>query len=506
VAVDHRASSAGRAGGTIFWIVVVLVVPLLVAVATRRAVDIRQHQLLPMALQFAVVAYTGSRLTRLFVAAQRNYLQVVFWFFSYVWMGVAAFVQVTQDQYPLPISFDDQVVATTALIVLAGLVAYDAGCAVSRRSRDRAGTVAFWLSNREINDRRAMLISVAVLVATPILVQRLGGLGVQFTSREAESAALMRAGLLSDDSKAAAGIYVALATIPSFLAFYCLCLIRQGRRSLGKPMTIGLAMMLLLLLVVNIIFNNPNSNPRFWFGSIAISLVLLGRFGGRPSGIRLLIAGLVLCGIVVFPYADYFRYTHRHYQSPGGIGDTLATKGDYDAIQMTQASVDYSERVGHTNGRQAMGALLFWYPRSWWPSKPRDTGVMLATYYDTYNKNVSSPLWGELFLDFGLPGVLVGFLLLGWASGSADRFLTEVMEGTGSRNLLRVAVPIMAGYQVIIIRGSLLQSFGRASVIILVVLLITSNRRHHEPEIDDGPDSTRRVEMIGGGRRPDAGN
>ena len=423
-------------------------------------------------MQYLVVAYAGTRLTMLFASGRRHYVQIVFWFFTYVWMGLAALAQVTSDRYPLSMVFSTRVVMTTSLVVLAGLLAYDVGMAVSMRRQTPPGLIAQWFSSREISVGRVVLLGLLILLATPILVKQLGGLRAQFTSRQAEFEALTRAGLISENSKAAGAIYEALATVPAFLVLYSLWVLHQERRSIGKRLSAGLFAMMMALLVVNIVVNNPISNTRVWFGTVAISLVVVGGFAGRPRGVRWLIVGLLFSGIIVFPYADYFRYTDTRYRSIAGI-ETLVTKGDYDAVQMTQASVDYSERVGHAKGGQIVGALLFWYPRSWWPTKPNDTGIVLGRYYGSANWNLSCPLWGELYLDFGLPGVLLVFLGLGWFSGRADRALATGSGLAGSKGLLRVGVPVMAGYQVIIVRGSLLQSLGRAAVIGLVVLLLT---------------------------------
>ena len=67
------------------------------------------------------------------------------------------------------------------------------------------------------------------------------------------------------------------------------------------------------------------------------------------------------------------------------------------------------------------------------------------------------------------------FLGLGWFSAKADQALAAGAGLTGSKSLLRVGVPVIAGYQVIIVRGSLLQSLGRAAVIGIVVLFLTHN-------------------------------
>jgi hypothetical protein len=84
------------------------------------------------------------------------------------------------------------------------------------------------------------------------------------------------------------------------------------------------------------------------------------------------------------------------------------------------------EQVGYLYGRSLWEALLSLIPRVIWPGKsvfggsgnivPEMTGLML-------NKQTS---WGvgnvmEFYINFGIPGLIVGFIILGWLLGMLDR-------------------------------------------------------------------------------------
>jgi oligosaccharide repeat unit polymerase len=77
-------------------------------------------------------------------------------------------------------------------------------------------------------------------------------------------------------------------------------------------------------------------------------------------------------------------------------------------------------------GRSLVDLFVFFVPRALWPAKPPSFGLGFAGQYMpdvdwgimTY---VSPSLPGELYLDFGLAGVLLGFLGLGWALRAAYR-------------------------------------------------------------------------------------
>jgi hypothetical protein len=71
-------------------------------------------------------------------------------------------------------------------------------------------------------------------------------------------------------------------------------------------------------------------------------------------------------------------------------------------------------------GRSLLDLLVFWVPRALWAAKPASFGLTFPALCmpdvewagTTY---VSSSLPGELFLDFHVAGVVLGFLALGWA-------------------------------------------------------------------------------------------
>jgi hypothetical protein len=145
------------------------------------------------------------------------------------------------------------------------------------------------------------------------------------------------------------------------------------------------------------------------------------------------------------------------------------------------------EGPGHTWGEQAAGTLLFWVPRSMWDSKPSDTGTTVGLYIGTENVNLSEPLWAELWIDFGLVGMLLGFVLVGyllrrgdhWYAGAVDR--GRLVTTTGM-----IAIPVLAGYESILLRGSLLQATGRVGVMVLCFVLLSAwTRRRGVPENPD---------------------
>jgi hypothetical protein len=219
------------------------------------------------------------------------------------------------------------------------------------------------------------------------------------------------------------------------------------------------------------VINNPISQPRYWIGTILIAVALSSPSVLKGWFIRTVVAGGAFAAAVLFPYAAYFRYEDG-FVSVGTVGETMTTKGDYDAFQMIAAGTQVTDTAGHSGGRQMLGALLFWLPRSIWPDKPINTGEMIAMNYGYGYTNISAPLWAEFWIDFGWFGVIAGFLLIGFAIRRLD---TAFLRAWTSQQfaIAQVVVPILAGYSFILLRGSLLQAMFRLATILAVAWFIS---------------------------------
>ena len=183
--------------------------------------------------------------------------------------------------------------------------------------------------------------------------------------------------------------------------------------------------------------------------------------------------------LVVFPFADRFRYEDGGDPQPDS-GSLLAplTVKDYDQVGMFANTISFAHAgEGHTYGRQFAGTLLFFVPRSVWHAKPVDSGVRVGEWMGMRNTNLSSPLWAELWLDFGPLGMLLGFVLAGYGCDRLDRaYVRRTVDDTGPGNVLAVVVPLVAGYGFILLRGPLLQAAGRVAIAVVCVALVTTFR------------------------------
>lgn len=223
-----------------------------------------------------------------------------------------------------------------------------------------------------------------------------------------------------------------------------------------RLMIVAVAIMFLLL------SNFPLGMARYWAGAVYLGL-LLTVFGRRlrtgwPLAF-LLIGGL----LVVFPLLSTVRAAESlqgmmsSVSSPDVLGPNLG-RGDYDAYAMIGYTIEYvSKGPGITYGYQLLGALLFFAPRTLWPSKPVGSGYTVAVDQDLVWNNVSSPAIAEGFINFGWIGIILFAVVLSWIFGTLDTSCEQAERG-GCDTLLCLIYPFCIVLVFFVMRGDLLSS------------------------------------------------
>lgn len=431
-------------------------------------------------LQLVVSCYAGVRLCAMVLSGQRRLVQGVFWLFCYLAMGIAPLAQSVLGRDPTPVlgPRSDTLLATA--LVLCGMVAFDVGALLARhaptawaRSRRRRITT--------VHRHRLYLLVALAYVASAVFVMQVGGVGVFFTSREELAASLNEAtGGQSGESVSEAGnaILRGFGTVPALLALLFLTRWLVTSRAARRRPSVVLPW--LGLLAVNVVVNNPLTNARYWFLTVLFAL-LFTVFPRSTVMYRAALGLAVVFALVIFPISDRFRYEDGQDSSAAESGSLLESlvDSDYDQVNMFANTVTYvDDGNGHTYGRQLVGALLFFVPSSVWEDKPDDTGFVIGEWMGTDSANLSSPLWAELWLDFGPVGMTAGFVAVGYVAARADRrYVRHTVDDPSPGNVMAVVVPLLAGYSFILLRGSLLQATGRIGIGLLCLALVATFRR-----------------------------
>jgi len=298
---------------------------------------------------------------------------------------------------------------------------------------------------------------------------------VLFKNREAVNAQLTDSGLYSEGSTTAGGIISALSNAVPFVALFSLAAVLSSSPKLRRKFEIWL--LLALVLAINVLLNNPISNPRYWFLTVVLSFVFffLGR-RPRPPILSVAVA-FIAASLVLFPLLNVFRYDV--YQKQSGLPEVFLDSTDFGAVTDIGLIVRYVDRHGHTDGKQLLGAALFAVPRAIWQDKAANTYALIAEDINFPYPNLDSPLWAEGYVDFGLAGVILLLGGLGFLAGRLEKeYLHRRCPSNSKIALISLLLPAMAAYAPIVLRGSLLQAMARLAVMVVCLLLVCERRKN----------------------------
>jgi hypothetical protein len=417
-----------------------------------------------------IAVYGGVRLSVLWVSGMPRLFDFFLWLYTYVFIGIAATVQMRTDDIAETTPGMSAVLdLPTAYVVLAGLAAYEVfrlGWFWMRRQAPSkelrpAGVSPF---------RSLLLYGVGFAFAAYYLYR----LGWQIVIADRYTAADMAGQAWAEPSTRA--IVNALAIYPLLVATGALAQVRQrgepgiGRLAWTSLVWLGVAGLLLVA--------SPISSARYTFGTVAFAIACYFGATRTPGRARLAMGGMIFAMIFIFPIADAFRTSTVTFTRSSFFGE-YAGNADYDSFWQIANAWSYAQTGFVEPFRQLLGSLLFWVPRVLWPDKPTDTGILLANYRGYDFSNLSAPIWAEFLVNGGVLLVVVGFAVLGPVLASLDRRMAPVHFTGGWWGLMGAILPV---YMVILMRGSLLQATGALFVAIGCLWFVrTRSQQRSEP-------------------------
>ena len=132
--------------------------------------------------------------------------------------------------------------------------------------------------------------------------------------------------------------------------------------------------------------------------------------------------------LIVFPLSNMFRFSNSFLSLEAIVSNArhimngTYNTGNYDAFQMFSAGIQYARIEGYSLGYQMLGVLLFFVPRSIWKTKPIGTGAEVIVHLNNASfSNVSMPLIGEGYVNFGVLGVLIFGIVTGALCSKYDK-------------------------------------------------------------------------------------
>ena len=224
---------------------------------------------------------------------------------------------------------------------------------------------------------------------------------------------------------------------------------------------------------LSLIMLNPITSPRTYFGVGAMAIAtMLGVFATRCR-FRVTAIVWVIVLILLFPIADYFRTPDPSFKSTSPVESLISP--DFSGFAEINNTLLYVDRYGVTDGKQAAGVALFWFPRRFWSGKPVNTTELVAASRGYNFQNLGAPIWSEFYINGGWPLLILGMFCLGIVVRALDNRLAEALRRARAPGVLGCIAPF---YFMLLVRGSLLQAMGFLSVLAACTVFVSSWKRN----------------------------
>ncbi|MBD0863104.1 hypothetical protein IA539_18130 [Gordonia sp. zg691] len=424
-----------------------------------------------------VVLVAAMRLAWLVRRGERRLLEMTFWVFTYTFMGLAPLAQIRDHSSPATVarvSWD--LVPSAAGLVLFGIVTFLIGTFVASRVTARLSTAADDAESSSaaphlsVSYRKLIALSVVTVLVNFYYLANVGV--IQFTSSRVEAVLAYR----SVWAAGSIGILILPATCMSLLVTWVAWMrFRREIRAMASaghqfPPTMWRVSLFFTIVLGLLLANtmNPISNARYLSGTALLAAAVAFGFFSTSNRFRVMVVTFVLAFVVIFPLADAFRFSDSAEFKASGPMEALLSP-DFDSFAQVNNGLLVAAREGVEPGRQFIGVLLWWFPRSLWPEKPLDTGIYIANNRGYAFGNLSAPLWVEFLLNGGWILVAAGMAILGYVCYRFDSAIDAQMQHTAMPTVLGTILPF---YLLILLRGSLLQAMSFLSFILMFAFIV----------------------------------
>ncbi len=159
--------------------------------------------------------------------------------------------------------------------------------------------------------------------------------------------------------------------------------------------------------------------------------------------------------LIVFPLLNNFRTWGESEFQWFDIDYTMFCNMNYDSYQ-SFAFVVQNDIIKY--GRQLLVVLFFWVPRAIWPDKPFFSGLTVAQEHDLWFQQISMNYFAEGYINFGIIGVVLFTLFLGFISARFDKGYWHYNKGN-PRTLYAPFFLLFVGMYFFFMRGDLMYGF-----------------------------------------------
>lgn len=316
---------------------------------------------------------------------QDSMLDISFWSYIYIFVGLASFIQVSNHVIPwVDYNKHSHLILQSILIFVLGIASFIFG---------RYSKINLVFPIRTISYRRINYLFFLSFLSLLFIFTSLGFETI-FYPRNAFT-------LLKESETGAINLLTTLLQTSLFVCFI-------GYLVLYQKKSITLISILPCILICFIYFN-PIRSDRLSF-LIFYILIFLFYFGSNKKFWAFcLIFGLVF----LFPALDFFRVSLLGNNALTFDLNKNMITGDYDALSTLIMSINYVQHNDFLFFKNILIPFFVFIPRIIWPSKPFSSSFLITNDSNIEFSNIAVSMWGEGFLSFGYIGVAFLFFCIG---------------------------------------------------------------------------------------------
>lgn len=388
----------------------------------------------------------------------------VFWYFNLFFLFLAPLIQYLTKYYPWKYEISDSMYINANIVILLCFVvyffAYHVSIGISKYSLKRKKEIN---DNTIFDEERKYHLTYLFMITIACFALLVGNIGI--------SGMFVRSSNYTDIVSDTA-INSIITTFCRSFPVHAFTLMFYVKNKLGKKINNFYYYITLVILVIS---NFPTSVTRFWMGAIYIGILLLLKKDKMSD--RIFDIGFCAVFIVIFPIFASFKQvslTDFSINDVNRIGITGAYNStDYDAYTIIPRMIVYNSKNGITYGKQILGTIFFFVPRSIWHSKPIASGAELATAQNQWYTNISCPYISEGLINFGLIGALLFTFILGKVIQSMDKKYWYYQTKDDKKiHYIELYYIYMIGFIIFLLRGALHHAVVYISGFLLPIVAI----------------------------------
>lgn len=404
---------------------------------------------------------------------KRTYsLNLIHWLFILFFYFLAPIQQIINDYQPWGLSIDSSSTIKTCLIIITWIIFYKIGYYIFGKTKTSSkDKVNKKIENINISNLALTIVTIINIMCCVFFIKSIGFQNL-FSRKTATLSLETITGsmnqianlLLNHGLKSVIPFSLAISLINyiktkkgiiyliiNSILFLTVCFPTGLGRSEAANMYLGLFVILL--------YRNINKNRK----SLKYVLLFISVF------------------VLVFPIINSFRnLAFGDVNIAQAINSTTSDisrtylSGDYDAFSMINQARIYVNQNEITYGRQLLGALFFFVPRSIWNNKATGSGYMIFSHLGKDFKNVSCPLIAEGYINFGIIGVILFALIISAITHSIDKYYWTIIDESDEVkvNLITILYPFLLPSYFILQRGDLQSIFAFTVAIVSVFYLM----------------------------------